>query len=361
VLGYPTTAAATGLITRPRSRHLSLRRPLSTEKPTPSADAGNLAGQADDGAAEAWSLLLALGSAAEHPAQSGNARPAGLGVDADGRLLEMPPDDEACVAVRDGDGWRAAPGGTPDARAMLDLYLPVCGASAARPVTVAHLGQSLDGYIATDSGDSYYVTGPDNVLHLHRMRALCGAVIVGAETISMDDPRLTVRLAAGPNPLRVVLDPRRRLAPAYRVFSDGEAPTLLICAEDRFDPADARNGRAEVLGIPAPAGRLALDVLLDRLHARGIYSVFVEGGGATVSHFLQADLLDRLQIAIAPLVTGHGRPGIRLVARHHLGECLRPAHRIFRMGGDVLFDCDLRRAPASVEDSSADASLSRVF
>src|SRR5690606_5355706 len=120
---------------------------------------------------------------------------------------------------------------------------------------------SLDGYIATDSGDSYYVTGPDNVLHLHRMRALCGAVIVGAETVSTDDPRLTVRLATGPNPLRVVLDPRRRLASEYRVFADGEAPTLLICAEDRMDRPEPRNGQAEVRGIPAPAGRLALDVL----------------------------------------------------------------------------------------------------
>ena len=306
-------------------------------------------------------MLLALRSGTQASTPSTSGEPAACGVDADGRLIEVPADSDRCVVVRHDGEWRASRGVTPAARAMLDLYLPVCAASAARPVTVAHLGQSLDGYIATDSGDSYYVTGPDNVLHLHRMRALCGAVIVGAETISMDDPRLTVRLAPGPNPLRVVLDPRRRLAPRYRAFSDGEAATLLICAEDRVDPADASHGGAEVLGIPAPAGRLALDVLLERLRARGIYSVFVEGGGATVSHFLQAELLDRLQIAIAPLVTGHGRPGIRLVARHHLGDCLRPAHRIFRMGGDVLFDCDLRNAPAPVDDPSADAALSRVL
>jgi riboflavin-specific deaminase-like protein len=273
----------------------------------------------------------------------------------------VPASSDLGVLLHDGSSFRPADRVFGAARALLDLYLPVASASAERPVTVAHLGQSLDGYIATDSGDSYYVTGPDNVLHLHRMRALCGAVIVGAETVSMDDPRLTVRLAAGPNPLRVVLDPRRRLAPDYRVFADGEAPTLLICAEDHVEPMGPANGRAEVMGIPAPAGRLALGELLDLLHRRKIYSIFVEGGGATVSHFLQAELLDRLQIAVAPLVTGHGRPGIRLVARHHISECLRPAHRIFRMGGDVLFDCDLNAAPVAETDGACDAGLSRIL
>jgi riboflavin-specific deaminase-like protein len=262
------------------------------------------------------------------------------------------------LLTRAAQGWTHAPGVGETEAALLDLYLPVLNASAEHPLTIAHLGQSLDGYIATDSGDSYYVTGPENVAHLHRMRALCGAIVVGAETISLDNPRLTVRRVAGPNPLRVILDPRRRLGPDFRVFAETDAPTLMICAEDRLEPDERRHGCAEIVGIPAPAGRLALDRLLAELHGRGIHAVFVEGGGATVSHFLQADLLDRLQIAVAPLVTGHGRPGIRLVARHHLSDCLRPAHRLFRMGGDILFDCDLR-SPAPAGD--AEPALARVL
>ncbi|HEX7079881.1 MAG TPA: RibD family protein [Gammaproteobacteria bacterium] len=342
--------------TRHGAEPLSVRRPTSSESPTPSASGE--AGAADAAPAavrEAWSLLLALRDAR----LDGTAR--GYAIGADGHAAEVSADDGRCMVVRDDGNWRPADALAPAARALLDLYLPVCRASAGRPFTVAHLGQSLDGYIATDSGDSYYVTGPDNVLHLHRMRALCGAVVVGAETISMDDPRLTVRLASGPNPLRVVLDPRRRLAAHYRVFADGEAPTLLISAEDRVEQEGARHGRAEVVGIPAPAGRLALDVLLDVLRRRGVHSVFVEGGGATVSHFLQADLLDRLQIAVAPLVTGHGRPGIRLVARHHLSECLRPAHRVFRMGADILFDCDLRGTADEPAKPGDAAGLTRVL
>jgi riboflavin-specific deaminase-like protein len=238
--------------------------------------------------------------------------------------------------------------------ALLDLYLPLCGASVRRPLTVGHLGQSLDGHIATESGDSYYVTGPANVLHLHRMRALCDAVVVGAETVARDDPQLTVRMAEGTNPLRVILDPRGRLRPTRRVFA-ADARTLLVRDEAAAPPKAF--GSAEVLALPARDGRLELDALLEQLHARGIACVFVEGGGATVSSFLAMGLLDRLQIAVAPLLTGHGRPGIRLPARETIADCLQPAHRVFAMGGDVLFDCDLRaRAP-----TAGSGELRRVY
>jgi riboflavin-specific deaminase-like protein len=239
----------------------------------------------------------------------------------------------------------------------LDLYGPLCMAGPGRPLTIAHLGQSLDGQIATASGDSYYVTGPDNVRHLHRLRALAAAVIVGAGTVARDDPKLTVRHVEGANPVRVILDPRARLRADHRVFTDGAAPTLVVHAAGlRAKPP----GNAEVLGVPAEGERLRLDALLEKLHERGLWSVFVEGGGATVSSFLQAGALDRLHIAIAPLVTGSGRPGLALPARDKIADCLRPAHRVFAMGGDVLFDCDLRAAPASAAAEAAE-ELHRVF
>jgi diaminohydroxyphosphoribosylaminopyrimidine deaminase/5-amino-6-(5-phosphoribosylamino)uracil reductase len=86
--------------------------------------------------------------------------------------------------------------------------------------------------------------------------------------------------------------------------------------------------------------------------------VFVEGGGETVSRFLEAGLLDRLHLAIAPLVTGAGRPGLSLPARDRIAECLRPMHRVFTMGDDVLFDCDLRAAAPAPTQSG---TLARVL
>jgi diaminohydroxyphosphoribosylaminopyrimidine deaminase/5-amino-6-(5-phosphoribosylamino)uracil reductase len=276
--------------------------------------------------ARAWQLLLEL---------AGTSR--------------LPPED-AWLATH-GDGYVVSGAAPAAVRPLLDLYAPLLARRAGRALTVAHLGQSLDGHIATASGDSYYVTGPDNVRHLHRLRALCSAVVVGAGTVARDDPQLTVRHVAGPNPVRVVLDPAARLDARRRVFTDGAAPTLVVHAAGLVAAAP---GSAEILEVPVDGGGLKLDVLLARLRERGLSTVLVEGGGATVSRFLEAGLLDRLQIAIAPLVTGRGRPGLTLSARERIAECLRPAHRVFTMGSDVLFDCDLRAAaPAASEPSGA--------
>jgi riboflavin-specific deaminase-like protein len=228
----------------------------------------------------------------------------------------------------------------------------------AAAVTVAHIGQSLDGFIATYSGDSRYVNGRGNLLHLHRMRGLCDALVVGAGTVAADDPQLTTRLVPGPNPVRVVVDPERRLGAHYRVFTDGAAPTLLAC---RASNAPARHGAADVLAVGDRDGAFDLEALLSALRARGHARVFVEGGGRTVSAFLAAGLLDRLQIAVAPLIIGDGRPGIRLAAPGRLGECRRPAARVYRMGDDVLYDLDLAGAAPAPAESEAEPPIVRVL
>ncbi len=286
-----------------------------------------------------WRALLAAARWSKNNKQSKQR----LELTADGEIRASSPDsDEALLLRHPGHGWVPGPQATGATHALLDLYLPMCNVSSESPLTVAHLGQSLDGYIATDCGDSNYITGPENILHLHRMRALCDAVVVGAETVSTDNPQLTTRLATGDSPVRVILDPTRRLTADYRVFSDASAPTLLICDEPNVHAGAESIGLGQIVGVPADGGTLRLDVLLNCLHRRGIHSVFVEGGGATVSKFLEAGLLDRLHLAIAPMIIGQGRPGIRLPASKRISACLRPAHRVFSMGADVLFDCDLR-------------------
>ena len=225
--------------------------------------------------------------------------------------------------------------------AMIDLYLPICSATDANPITVGHLGQSLDGFIATHSGESQYVTGGENILHLHRMRALCDAVVVGAGTVAADDPQLTTRHVSGPSPLRVVLDPTRRLADHYKVFTDDSAVTVYICAKSLAREGETHIGHASIVGVDEGPDGVDVGEVLRVLRARGCHRIFVEGGGVTVSMFLEANLLDRLQIAIAPLLIGDGRPAIRLPARTTLSDCHRPRYRVFRMGADVLFDCEI--------------------
>jgi riboflavin biosynthesis pyrimidine reductase len=136
----------------------------------------------------------------------------------------------------------------------------------------------------------------------------------------------------------VVLDPRRRLGPHHGVFTDGAAPTLLLCDQ----AADVTPiGRAEVIGIAADDGQLAPRAVLDRLARLGLRRVFVEGGGITVSRFLAAGCLDRLQIAIAPLIMGSGRPSITLPEISGLNAGLRPPTRCITLGRDILVECRL--------------------
>ena len=303
----------------------------------------------------AWSLVCA---AAEAVGTFDEDRPARFRLEPDGQLCRLEGAHFAADLVWDpAQGWRS-PGAEGGSEAMLDLYLPVCAATARRPMTIAHLGQSLDGFIATRSGDSSFVTGPENILHLHRLRALCDVIVVGAGTVGADNPRLTTRLVTGRNPVRVILDPACRLPSMLSVFSDGEAQTLRVCASGT-SASPCILGRSERrLEVPAVATGLDLGALLAQLRARGYHRVLVEGGGVTVSSFLRAGLVDRLHLAIAPVLIGDGRPAVRLPPQLRLQDCLRLQHRIYRSGADILFDCDLRAPP---DGDAVQPSLGSAF
>jgi len=300
----------------------------------------------------AWPLIRAAAEASPRLDAAGvDAR---FALSPDGRF--SPADaSTAMLEWTAGAGWRSLLPPEHPLQSAFDLYLPICSATAARPIAVGHLGQSLDAFIATHSGDSQFVTGSANIVHLHRMRALSDAVIVGSGTVAADDPQLTTRHVEGRNPLRVVFDPARRvgLEPKYRVFNDATASTLYFCARDLIRKDESRFGTAEIISIDAddPRSDAALAGVFSHLRRGGCPRIFVEGGGVTVSAFMQAELLDRLHVAIAPLIIGDGRPAIRLAPQQKLRDCRRPQYRVFRMGGDMLFDCDLHsEAPASEDD-----------
>ena len=308
-----------------------------------------------------WALVLAASRAAEAFSRAGQV--AHCGGLADGEFRQLPATSpDALLAWHPTTGWSCLLPADDPRRARIDLYLPICSATATHPMTIGHLGQSLDGFIATHAGESQWVTGEENILHLHRLRALCDAVIVGAGTVAADDPLLTTRLVSGPSPLRVVLDPARRLGAHHRVFNDDTAETLYVCAETLTRPDECQVGRATIVGVPDGASGIPPAEVLRRLRARGCSRVFVEGGGVTVSMFLEANLLDRLHVAIAPLFIGDGRPAIRLEPRAALGDCHRPSYRVFRMGADILFDCAFGSPHEDVDrTSSAQPPISRVI
>ena len=310
----------------------------------------------------AWTLVLAAAKNAERLAEANQFAAFTLGADGDMRPVSAA-DSEALIAWRPGAGWESRLPTDDPRYPLVDLYLPLCNATTARPITIGHLGQSLDGFIATHAGESRWVTGQENILHLHRLRALCDAVVVGAGTVAVDDPQLTTRLVPGPNPMRVVLDPTRRLSEHHRVFSDDAAETIYVCERSLVRHGETHFGRALVVGVDGGPAGIDLTAVVRLLRARGCARIFVEGGGVTVSMFLDAGLLDRLHVAIAPLLIGNGRPAIRLPPCSALGDCQRPRYRVFRMGGDVLFDCEIGSAGEERVSSEPDAhrSITRVI
>ncbi|WP_158100888.1 RibD family protein [Variovorax sp. JS1663] len=234
----------------------------------------------------------------------------------------------------------------PEALELFSLLKPVLDCPPESPTwVIGQLGQSLDGCIATRGGDANFVNGPEMLLHLHRLRALCDAVIVGAATAAIDNPQLTTRRVAGEHPVRVLIDPTLRLAPTLRVFTDRQAPTLLVCDAAREAEAAAQVGADQVLGVPGllkENGTLDLPALLHALRQRGLHVLFVEGGGITVSRFIAQGCMDRLHLSIAPVLIGGGRPGLSLPVGMVMRNCPRPPASVFRMGADVLWDLDLR-------------------
>ncbi|MFE0043471.1 RibD family protein [Streptomyces albireticuli] len=258
------------------------------------------------------------------------------------RLLRVRTEEtaEAAGLVRGPDGrWRWRRNASPGAAELVDRYLPLCLAGPRH--VFAQLGQSVDGFIATRTGDATFVTGEEDRLHLHRLRALADAVVVGAGTVVADDPRLTVRACAGPHPVRVVLDRRGRVPEERGLFRDGLAPTLRVMADTARRPA---GHGADLVEVPSGPDGFAPHRLLDTLAGRGLGRVLVEGGGVTVSRFLAAGALHRLYVTVAPVLLGDGVPGLRFPGPGTMREAHRIPVRRFALGEDALFEFDVRAA-----------------
>jgi riboflavin-specific deaminase-like protein len=219
-----------------------------------------------------------------------------------------------------------------------DLFGPLRKGRVDDLVIVGQLGQSLDGRIATASGHSKYINCPAGIAHLHRLRALVDVVVVGVGTAIADDPQLTVRQVAGPQPARAVIDPKGRLGTNARLFADDGIRRFLITAEGTR--CETPPG-VEVVALPAHDGDLAPSAIAAALARIGMRRMLIEGGANTVSRFLAARCLDRLHVTVAPIMLGAGGPGIVLPPRERADQAPRMPVRVHKMEDDVLFDCDL--------------------
>ena len=248
----------------------------------------------------------------------------------------------------------------PADRALVERYGPLLAAGPR--LVLAQLGQSLDGFIAARTGDAVFVTGDEDREHLHRLRALVDAAIVGVNTVVADDCRLTVRAVDGPSPVRVLLDPSARAPRTATMLNDGAAP-VVWCVATTTPPPEPAAAHVTVVRLPLVDGRFSPEDVLAALARRGLHRVLVEGGGRTVSGFLAAQALDRIFLTTAPLLIGDGVPGLRFSGTDRLSEALRAPARRFLLGADVCVELDLaaaRRAGAASERSGDLSPMSIV-
>jgi len=226
-----------------------------------------------------------------------------------------------------------------DDNSLWPIYAPLIEAPRDRCFVVGQIGQSLDGRIATVAGDSRYVNGMAALVHLHRLRALVDAIVVGVGTVVADDPQLNVRHVAGHlSPARVVLDPSGRMPQEAKCLCDDGAGRIVIHTGESSLKLAAG---IETICVPPMDGVMSPDAILAALHARGLHRILVEGGATTLSRFLAAGCLNRLHVMTAPLIIGSGVPALNLPVVEKLENALRPQVRAYAFSdGDVLFDCD---------------------
>ena len=243
------------------------------------------------------------------------------------------------VALQDPDPRVAGAGMARLRQAGIAVETGICEAEAAevnagflqrlsngRPLVTLKLATSLDGRIATGSGESRWITGPVARRRAHLLRATHDAVLVGTETVIADDPELTCRLPefGRHSPVRLVLDRRLRIPPTAKVFDTVAAPTWLVttAAADSAHHLSLRQRGVEIVEAAAePAGGLDLGAMLGALGRRGLTRLLVEGGGRLAAALLRLRLVDRLVWFHAPmLIGGDGLPAVAALGFGPLAE-----------------------------------------
>ena len=212
-----------------------------------------------------------------------------------------------------------------------------------RPYVILKFAQTLDGRIATSTGDARWISGEAERRISHALRAACDAVLVGIGTVLQDDPQLTVRLVPGASPQRVVLDSTLRIPETARIL-EPEAATIVVTTPSASPDRRAelqRRGTHVLVVPPGPRG-VDLGVSLERLRRRGVHALLVEGGGQVITSMLAAGVVDRLVVGVAPTIIGSGTEAVGALGIQSVNDGIRLVDRSVQiLDDDVLFAWDV--------------------
>jgi diaminohydroxyphosphoribosylaminopyrimidine deaminase/5-amino-6-(5-phosphoribosylamino)uracil reductase len=220
---------------------------------------------------------------------------------------------------------------------LMIQYLPHCFNSEiagrnTRTYSILHLAQSLDGRIATISGHSKWVSNQENLIHSHRMRALCDAVLIGANTLKCDAPELTVRFVKGPNPCKVIL---ANTTCNFDTLRKSKDKILLFTRNTDFEAIEGVDTIILTNGKDQPF----TEIILKELFNRNIFTIYIEGGAKTASLFLGEKMADKLQLFISPQIFGSGINSFSLPVIEKVDDAVLFSNTSFYpMGNGVLFE-----------------------
>ena len=212
-----------------------------------------------------------------------------------------------------------------------------------RPYVVLKYAQTVDGRIATSTGDSKWISGEGERRISHALRAACDAVLVGVGTVLQDDPQLTVRMVPGATPARVVLDSTLRVPQTARML-EPDAPTIILTTE-RSDPRRRELLRRRHVGVqvlPSGPEGVDLDAALAMLRQAGVHTLLVEGGAKVITSMLAGGVVDRLVVGVAPTIIGQGMEAVGALGTTRVKEGIALRNRSMHvLADDVVFSWDV--------------------
>ncbi len=211
-------------------------------------------------------------------------------------------------------------------QSILNILLPILRKN--KKLVIAQIGQSIDGRIALNNGNSHYINNPKSIIYLHCLRSISDAIIVGSNTIKKDNPLLTTRKIKGTNPKRIIIDGSLSLNNKYKIFNDGNENIIFTKSNKNI-----RLNNSRIIRLKEKNFTKNLITQIKKLKYKNI---LVEGGSKTISELINNKYIDILQFMIAPILIGSGINSLNLKEISNLNKAIRPKHNFNELENEII-------------------------
>ena len=211
-------------------------------------------------------------------------------------------------------------------QSILNILIPILRKN--KKLVIAQIGQSIDGRIALNNGNSHYINNPKSIIYLHCLRSISDAIIVGSNTIKKDNPLLTTRKIKGTNPKRIIIDGSLSLNNKYKIFNDGNENIIFTKSNKNI-----RLNNSTIIRLKEKNFTKNFITQIKKLKYKNI---LVEGGSKTISELINNKYIDILQFMIAPILIGSGINSLNLKEISNLNKAIRPKHNFNELENEII-------------------------